>query len=489
MPIALLQSIVVSSRQAYDFLASCISAVTMRIRFVLLSEWRSTGARIRSNGLTICRDTVATANSPTTRYSAAFAARNLSDTRRSHRLTWRQLWSVRPTRSLCRPGNTWPLIVQGPRQRLSAEIRKLHGAGDMETLEESPFNLWSRRIECPTRRMRPLREFNAFRRRLSDGIVHCVWLGRHPFNVVQIRSSLSLRLSQNQAGPCWVAGMSTRPLTDMRHALALAERALGTTAPNPAVGCVIVKDDGRVVGRGWTQPGGRPHAEVDALAEAGEAARGATAYVTLEPCAHHGQTPPCANALIAAGVARVVAAVQDPDPRVVRQEASRCCGMRAFRLRPAFCEKEAGRTERRIFPAHDARTVRWSRSRSRRASTARPRPSPARANGSPAPRRAASVISCARRTTRSLIGDRNRARRRSRTHLPHRGPRGPFADPHRARHAPAPGRMVEAGANRAADSDACLHHRRGRREISRPAALRSSIRPRMRAAGPISVRC
>jgi diaminohydroxyphosphoribosylaminopyrimidine deaminase/5-amino-6-(5-phosphoribosylamino)uracil reductase len=104
-------------------------------------------------------------------------------------------------------------------------------------------------------------------------------------------------------------------LSHMHHALSLAERALGTTAPNPAVGCVIVKDE-RVVGRGWTQPGGRPHAEVVALAEAGEAARGATAYVTLEPCAHHGQTPPCANALIAAGVARVVAAVQDPDPRV-----------------------------------------------------------------------------------------------------------------------------------------------------------------------------
>lgn len=104
-------------------------------------------------------------------------------------------------------------------------------------------------------------------------------------------------------------------LQHMRHALTLAERALGATAPNPAVGCVIVKDE-RVVGRGRTQPGGRPHAEVVALAEAGEAARGSTAYVTLEPCAHRGQTPPCADALIAAGVARVVAAVQDPDPRV-----------------------------------------------------------------------------------------------------------------------------------------------------------------------------
>ncbi|MDE3028538.1 MAG: bifunctional diaminohydroxyphosphoribosylaminopyrimidine deaminase/5-amino-6-(5-phosphoribosylamino)uracil reductase RibD, partial [Paracoccaceae bacterium] len=101
----------------------------------------------------------------------------------------------------------------------------------------------------------------------------------------------------------------------MRHALAVGARGLGQTWPNPAVGCVIVKDN-RVVGRGWTQPGGRPHAEVRALAQAGEAARGAVAYVTLEPCAHHGKTPPCAEALIAAGIARVVTALQDPDPRV-----------------------------------------------------------------------------------------------------------------------------------------------------------------------------
>ena len=101
----------------------------------------------------------------------------------------------------------------------------------------------------------------------------------------------------------------------MRHALRLAERALGSTAPNPPVGCVILRE-GRVVGRGWTQPGGRPHAETMALAQAGSAARGATAYVTLEPCAHHGQTPPCADALVAGQLARVVAAMMDPDPRV-----------------------------------------------------------------------------------------------------------------------------------------------------------------------------
>jgi diaminohydroxyphosphoribosylaminopyrimidine deaminase/5-amino-6-(5-phosphoribosylamino)uracil reductase len=101
----------------------------------------------------------------------------------------------------------------------------------------------------------------------------------------------------------------------MRHALGLAGRGLGAVWPNPAVGCVIV-GTGRILARGWTQPSGRPHAETVALAAAGPAARGATAYVTLEPCAHHGRTPPCAAALVAAGVARVVTATGDPDPRV-----------------------------------------------------------------------------------------------------------------------------------------------------------------------------
>lgn len=101
----------------------------------------------------------------------------------------------------------------------------------------------------------------------------------------------------------------------MALALMLGRRGMGRVWPNPAVGCVIVKD-GVIVGRGRTADGGRPHAEPVALAQAGEQARGATAYVTLEPCAHHGKTPPCADALIAAGVARVVVATTDPDPRV-----------------------------------------------------------------------------------------------------------------------------------------------------------------------------
>ena len=101
----------------------------------------------------------------------------------------------------------------------------------------------------------------------------------------------------------------------MRAALSLARRGLGNAWPNPAVGCVIVKD-GLVAGRGWTQPGGRPHAETEALRRAGPAAEGATAYVTLEPCVHHGETPPCAEALIDAGISRVVSAIGDPDARV-----------------------------------------------------------------------------------------------------------------------------------------------------------------------------
>ena len=105
----------------------------------------------------------------------------------------------------------------------------------------------------------------------------------------------------------------------MALALALGRRGLGRTWPNPAVGAVVVRDNGAgpvIVGRGWTQPGGRPHAETEALQRSGDAARGATLYVTLEPCSHHGRTPPCADAIIKAGVARVVSAIADPNPEV-----------------------------------------------------------------------------------------------------------------------------------------------------------------------------
>ncbi len=104
----------------------------------------------------------------------------------------------------------------------------------------------------------------------------------------------------------------------MARALQLAERGLYTTSPNPRVGCVLVRD-GKIVGEGWHQQAGEAHAEIHALQVAGVAARGATAYVTLEPCCHHGRTPPCADALVAAGVVRVVVAVQDPNPKVAGQ--------------------------------------------------------------------------------------------------------------------------------------------------------------------------
>jgi len=122
----------------------------------------------------------------------------------------------------------------------------------------------------------------------------------------------------------------------MAHALKLAERGLYSTSPNPRVGCVLVKD-GMLVGEGWHERTGEPHAEVHALRGAGDKSRGATAYVTLEPCSHHGRTPPCADALIKAGVARVVAAVQDPNPQVAGQGLEK--------LRAAGIEVECGLME------------------------------------------------------------------------------------------------------------------------------------------------
>ncbi len=138
----------------------------------------------------------------------------------------------------------------------------------------------------------------------------------------------------------------------MAEAIRLAARGIYTTHPNPNVGCVIVKQ-GSVVGRGWHERAGGPHAEVFALREAGECARGADVYVTLEPCSHQGRTPPCADALIAAGVKRVVAAMQDPNPRVAGQGLER--------LRAAGIEVETGLLEaqaRQLNPGFVARLAR-----------------------------------------------------------------------------------------------------------------------------------
>jgi len=146
----------------------------------------------------------------------------------------------------------------------------------------------------------------------------------------------------------------------MARALQLAERGLYTTSPNPRVGCVLVKD-GAVVGEGWHERAGESHAEVHALHAAGEAARGATAYVTLEPCSHYGRTPPCADALIEAGVARVVAAVQDPNPQVA--------GNGLARLRAAGIETDSGLMEDTVrelnigFFARMTRGLPWVRSK------------------------------------------------------------------------------------------------------------------------------
>ena len=110
--------------------------------------------------------------------------------------------------------------------------------------------------------------------------------------------------------------VNTEDINHMGAALALARRGLGMTAPNPTVGCIIVSNDGQIAGRGWTQMGGRPHAEQEAIKRAGIQCRGATAYVTLEPCDHEGEAPACSKALIKANIKRVVVACVDPDPRV-----------------------------------------------------------------------------------------------------------------------------------------------------------------------------
>jgi diaminohydroxyphosphoribosylaminopyrimidine deaminase / 5-amino-6-(5-phosphoribosylamino)uracil reductase len=154
------------------------------------------------------------------------------------------------------------------------------------------------------------------------------------------------------AGAPVAAAPVADPAADQRFmelALALGRRGLGNTWPNPAVGAVIVKD-GAIVGRGWTRPGGRPHAETEALKQAGRAARGATLYVTLEPCSHHGKTPPCVDAISRAGIARVVSAMEDPNPEVAGQ------GIAKLRERKIAVDSGLGsETARRAHVGHITR--------------------------------------------------------------------------------------------------------------------------------------
>ncbi len=146
----------------------------------------------------------------------------------------------------------------------------------------------------------------------------------------------------------------------MAQALHLAERGLYTTSPNPRVGCVLVKS-GKLLAEGWHQRAGEPHAEIHALQVAGVAAKGATAYVTLEPCSHHGRTPPCADALIAAGVARVVIAMQDPNPQVAGQGLAR---LRAAGIEVDCGLMEASARELNIgFVSRMTRGMPWVRSK------------------------------------------------------------------------------------------------------------------------------
>ena len=151
-----------------------------------------------------------------------------------------------------------------------------------------------------------------------------------------------------------VADASADDLRFMKLALTLGRRGLGNAWPNPAVGAVIVKD-GIIVGRGWTQPGGRPHAEVEALRQAKRQAKGATLYVTLEPCSHEGKSPPCADAIVKAGIARVVSALEDPNPEVAGQGHAR--------LRDNGITVDVGLRAEEALRAHAGHIARIQRSR------------------------------------------------------------------------------------------------------------------------------
>ena len=263
------------------------------------------------------------------------------------------------------------------------------------------------------------------------------------------------RAKMSDAAPAH--GRSALDQRFMQLALALGRRGLGSTWPNPAVGAVVVKD-GVILGRGWTQPGGRPHAETEALKRAGKAARGATLYVTLEPCSHHGKTPPCADAIIRAGIARVVSALDDPNPEVAGQGHARCANA-ASRSRSGWAPTRRGAPT----PATSGACARAGRrccssSRSRRRQGRRRR---AQAGGDHRRGGAAARASDARADRRDPGRHRHGAVRRSGADLP------------AARH---DGALAGAGRARRAAARAALDERRWRPR----ARLRPGCSPRRR---------
>ncbi len=264
----------------------------------------------------------------------------------------------------------------------------------------------------------------------------------------------------------------------MALALALGRRGLGRTWPNPAVGAVVVRDDGAgpvIVGRGWTQPGGRPHAETEALARAGAAARGATLYVTLEPCSHHGKTPPCADAVIAAGIARVVSALVDPNPEVA--------GAGHWRMAEAGVAVEVGigaDEARRAHAGHIRRVqdgrphvmLKLAVSADGKAGLAGRRPAPITGEAV-----RARVHLHARDERRGAHRHRHGAGRRSAADLPAARHDRPFAGAGGARRQAAAAAREQAGRQRAGDA-ALGRDRRG-----------GAARSRAGAAGRVEPRC
>ena len=270
--------------------------------------------------------------------------------------------------------------------------------------------------------------------------------------------------------------------------LALGRRGLGNAWPNPAVGAVIVKD-GVIVGRGWTQPGGRPHAEVEALRRAKKDAKGATLYATLEPCSHNGKSPPCADAIIKAGIARVVSALEDPNPEVAgpgpcapaRQRHR--CRCRSVRRRSARDMPATSRASEKA-PACDAQAGDFRR---RQSGPCRPQ-----AGCDYRRSRAQSRVSDARAERRHSGRHRHRAVRQSATDRAAARPVRAFAGARRARCAIARAGVADGDLDRARYADLGVHLEQGLADGRGHSCSRRAARcfvSTIRKAGSISTRC